>query len=518
MPAPIRVLLVDDEEDALLVTKVRLERQPRGRYTVDWACTYEAGLEALASGRYDVALVDLDLHETQSGLDLTRAAILAGCVTPVVILTACEDGSVEAAALAAGATDYLFKSEVDGHALGRALRHAVERTAALHALRQKESEARTLRERMAVADRLATAGTLAAGVAHEINNPLAAVVANLEIAAEELTRVVADNDDPVMSRVIDVLADARVASSRVATIVRDLQLFARSDEGRTAPVDVRRVVAGALKVAAHEIRHRARVVEEHVDGAVVSANESHLGQVVLNLLRNAAQALPEGHADEHEVRVTTRVVDGRVCLAIADTGSGIAPEHLERIFEPFYTTRPAGLATGLGLAVCHGIVRSLSGEILVHTEVGRGTRVEVWLPAALQRALPREDTPIPRARRATILLVDDDPIVLKALTVALRRRHEVTALTDATAAVTLLEQGARFDVILSDLMMPVLSGPGFFEEVRRRAPGYEKRIIFMTGGAFTSEAAAFLRRVPNHNIEKPVDFRRLEALITSHVP
>ncbi|MBI2892992.1 MAG: HAMP domain-containing histidine kinase [Deltaproteobacteria bacterium] len=241
--------------------------------------------------------------------------------------------------------------------------------------REKASiEARIAAERAAAdADRLATIGVLASGVIHEIANPLACVTASLEFVGE---------GSPPEAAAREALDDARKCAERMAELLRDLKTFARRPDDVAAPVDVRSSIESALRMARHRILAKARVTTELDDVPPVKADPSRLAQVFLNLVINAAQALPDGRASDHEIRMTLEAVNGSVVAEVADTGPGMTPEVAARIFEPFFTTKPRGIGTGLGLAICRTIVTGLGGEITVRSEPGRGATFRVVLPAA----------------------------------------------------------------------------------------------------------------------------------------
>ncbi len=192
---------------------------------------------------------------------------------------------------------------------------------------------------------------------------------------------------------------AREAARRVRQIVRDLRIFSRSEVDATGPVDLTAVLESTLRMAWNEIRHRARLVKDFEAVPAVEGNESRLGQVFLNLIVNAAQAIPEGRAESNQIRVRlAQAQSGQVEVAITDTGPGIPPEVLQRLFTPFFTTKPPGVGTGLGLSICHKIITSIGGSIEVDTEVGRGTTFRVLLRPALRhpsrpRGPPRPGRP-----------------------------------------------------------------------------------------------------------------------------
>jgi PAS domain S-box-containing protein len=232
------------------------------------------------------------------------------------------------------------------------------------------------------ADRLASVGILAAGVAHEVNNPLACVFAALDFIETRTKTWPAPSG--AAEELAHVLADAREGAERVRVVVRDLRTFSGAREGRRTRVDLRPVVESAIHLASNALRHRARVVRDFGAAPAVLADEARLAQLVLNLLLNAAQAISEGHAGENEIRVVTGTdARGQAVLEVRDTGAGVPEELVDRIFDPFFTSKPRGLGTGLGLPICRSIVVGLGGEIRVERRAeGRGTTLRVTLPAA----------------------------------------------------------------------------------------------------------------------------------------
>lgn len=244
--------------------------------------------------------------------------------------------------------------------------------------------------KMMEADRMIAVGTLAAGVGHEINNPLTYVSGGIDFARRTL-RELADDDALAdaehvrreLAEVIEALEDASEGTGRVRDIARDLRTFARHEESqKVEPVDVVPIIELALDMAHHEIRHRATLVRDYADDAVAMGDESRLAQVFLNLVVNAAQAIELGPADENEIEVVTRREDDQIVIEIHDTGKGIRPEDRHIVFEPFRTTKPEGEGTGLGMAISRNIVQSLGGTIEFDSELGVRTVFTVRLPAA----------------------------------------------------------------------------------------------------------------------------------------
>ncbi|MEP7121454.1 MAG: PAS domain S-box protein [Byssovorax sp.] len=383
------------------------------------------------------------------------------------------------------------------------------------------TQQREIMARLLATDRLASMGALAAGVGHEINNPLAYVVANLGFLAEDLPQLVSTLSDDRACEVLECLHDAQEGAERVRQIVRDLKVFSRVDDVENTPVDLERVLELAVSMAGNEIRHRARLVRDYHAIPLVQGNEGRLGQVFLNLIVNAAQSIREGNVAGSEIRIVTRSdPGGEVRVEIHDTGAGIPAELLQRIFVPFFTTKPVGKGTGLGLSICNTIIESAGGRLTVESEVGKGTVFRVFLPVS---SPDRLDAPEPRARlssgclRGRVLIVDDEELVGGALRRLLGREHDVTLVTSGRAALDYLASGAPVDVILCDLMMPAMTGIDVHEELSRTAPHHAARMVFLTGGAFTARARDFLDTVPNERVEKPFDSAALRALVRKAV-
>jgi signal transduction histidine kinase/ActR/RegA family two-component response regulator len=377
--------------------------------------------------------------------------------------------------------------------------------------------------RLALADRMASVGTLAAGVAHELNNPLAYVSANLSFLSDRVVRAgellagrrPEPEDADLAAQLGDAVRDARDGCDRMRMIVRDLKTFSRPDDDHTGPVDLGRVIDAAVNMAWNGIKHRAKLVKDVAGLPPVHGNESRLGQVFLNLLMNAAQSLPEGHADGNHIRVSGAVLpDGRVLVEVKDTGCGIPAEHLARIFDPFFTTKPPGVGTGLGLSICHSIVGAFGGEIQVQSEPGKGSTFRVVLrPAGAARARPAGEVAGAPAARARILVVDDEAMVGSVLARTLRTEHDVQVVTSARAALDLLASGERYDLVLSDLLMPEMTGMDLHEAIEARDADLAQRMVFLTGGAFTPAAREFLVRKQVVCIEKPFEVTALRATL-----
>jgi nitrogen-specific signal transduction histidine kinase/CheY-like chemotaxis protein len=365
-------------------------------------------------------------------------------------------------------------------------------------------------------ERLATLGTLASGIAHEINNPLSYVVANLDFSATELEELLAVPATALPAgfrqRLVDLsaaLSDARVGAEQLRRIVRDVRGFASVGEKAGHPVELTRVIESAVRLVSTKTRERARVQTSFGTVPLVVGSESRLCQVFVNLLANAAEACSPDRRDANEIHVSTRTDiegDGGAIVEVRDTGSGIDPGDLPRVFDAFFTTRRGEDGIGLGLSIVKEIVTSLDGTIEVESEVGKGSLFRVRLPFAMVTPrTARRDSVRANERRGRVMIVDDEPAVLSALNRLVSLHHEVVPIRSGLEALDLLRGGARFDAILCDLMMPELTGMGLHEALVSERPEMATRMVFISAGAFTPEARAFLERVPNDRIFKPFD-------------
>ncbi len=377
---------------------------------------------------------------------------------------------------------------------------------------RKEMEARLIQ-----ADRLAALGTLLAGVAHEINNPLTFTLLGLEQAMMALDAPARGPGTVDLAR--ERLRDVREGVQRIASIVGHLRNFSRPETDTRGLVDLRAVADGAARFAENEIRHRARLTTTYEDIPAIAGSASQLEQVILNLLVNAAQALPEGRAN-NEICIVIRAEGTRVVLEVSDNGAGIEPTAQSHVFEPFFSTKPAGAGMGLGLSICRSIVTEHEGTIEVNSQLGRGTTFRMTLPARSGHAGARVGlstvAPAPASpRRRRILIVDDEPTVGEVLRRFLDANHDVSVVVEGAQALEFLARHADVDVVLCDLMMPRMTGMDLFAAVAQRHPGVERRFVFMTGGAFTPRAAEFLAVVPNPRLDKPFSFADVEAVIAA---
>jgi signal transduction histidine kinase/CheY-like chemotaxis protein len=391
--------------------------------------------------------------------------------------------------------------------------------------RQVEERTRELmqtRDNLARAERLAALGRLSASIGHEINNPLSYVIGNLNYICEELNDDQSERQDAL---ILSAVEDALGGAERIRRIVAELRAFGSSSErdARRA-VDVNQLLEEALKVARGETRHRVRIERRYEPVPKVMADPTRLTQVCVNLIVNAAQAIPEERAGSDGAIVTLRtrtLPNERLALEISDTGVGIREEARERLFEPFFTTKARAGGTGLGLFVSLGIVTSLGGTIEIDGRAGEGTTVRVILPAH-QGAEPEQDevarSSIRGLKNRRLLVVDDDVLVARTLARQLSGHH-VEVVSSGQAALERLSAGkSNFDLVLCDLMMPDMTGMEVYEAVEERCPALAERFVFISGGGVTERSRKFLEAHADRVLPKPIDNRQLCELLVRCEP
>jgi PAS domain S-box-containing protein len=372
------------------------------------------------------------------------------------------------------------------------------------------TEQKITEERMRLADRMSSLGTLAAGVAHEINNPLAYVIANMEFIAKRLD-VLREED------LVGPISAVRVGLERIRRIVQGLKTFSRRDEETIGPVDVVGVIESCVDIAQSQLRHTCRVIRDYTDVPPARGNDARLGQVFLNLLVNASQSFDEHRRDRNEITVRVTEAAERIVVEVRDNGCGIPSVDLPRVFDPFFTSKPIGSGTGLGLSVCHGIVTALGGEITIASSVGEGTTVRVALDRATGGATGRSKQALPKGRRGRVLVVDDDTLLLDAVKRILLEDHEVVTVPTAREAMRRLEVGENYDVVLCDVMMPGMSGLELYAQIASTMPKVAERFVFFTAGAVTERTGSLLEGTANAVLRKPFDPRELLRFVRNRV-
>ncbi len=493
----IRLLLVEDDDVDRAVTRRALEASDVS-ISVREVDTLKAATAALGEETFDCILADLTLPDGD-GLSLT--AIAPGPAFVALTGLSPESGR---RVLKQGAQDYLVKDHIEPYWLGRALEYAIER-----------KRLQLYQRRIEHHDRLASLGQLAASVAHEINNPTAFVAANVENVRRWFdalgSRSPELQQEAGFTELSSALRDSERGLERIGAIVRQLRSFARRpDEVEpVSEVTLSDVAQWAVALTRTHITHSAEF-EFHLtqDVRPFAGRPGRLAQVLTNLLLNASQAVAQ--VDHRIVRLITRQQPDSVVAEVEDSGPGLAPELRPRAVEPFFTTKPAGQGTGLGLALAREITEEHGGTLeLLDSELG-GLKVRVTLPLETGLVLTERKEPASVGRiglqRLTILVVDDEPALRRAYS-RLLRPHSVVAV-DGVEAVEWLQQGdnaQRVDAIICDVMMPQVDGQAVYESAQQLDPSLASKFVFCSGGAFREDMASFLQTIPNPVLLKPTN-------------
>ncbi len=385
------------------------------------------------------------------------------------------------------------------------------------------TDRRLIQAQLVQADRLGAFGMIAAGVAHEINNPLAYSLNNLEMLARRVPQLVArlgargsENQAAAeIEQIEQMLATAREGLERVRHITRDLKTFSRPDDEEVGWVDVHQILESAVNITRGDIRHRAVLVRDYGEIWPVRANTSRLGQVFLNLLLNAAQAIAPDRMRPAEIRLVTRMEGDTVVVEVNDDGVGIPAALVDRVFEPFVTTKTEG--TGLGLYIARSTVRGYGGDIRIAPRSESGTSVHVLLPASGETKPPRQvlEEPVRTPDLPWRILVVDDEVILGGTLRDLlgEVRNVVVTRSGGEALEKIAAAEAPFDAVLCDVMMPGMSGKDLYDQVRTRWPALAAHFIFMTGGATTASLQDFLRTTAIPCLTKPFTRDELEQAL-----
>jgi signal transduction histidine kinase len=511
-PTEARILIVDDE-----VANVRLMERLLARAGYAPLCGTTDSRQVLdlyAAFRPDLILLDLFLPQPD-GFELLaalKALIPDESYLPILVLTADVTPATRQRALTAGARDFLTKPIDPAEVLLR-VGNLLETRRLYRALERHnerlEAELRERTEALLQGEKLATMGTLLAGVAHELNNPLAVVLGRATLLAHKLA------DDPRAADAQKLVG----AAEQAARIVRNFLALARQRPPERTRVHLGQLVQEAMELIIYPLR--VDNVDVQVDLAdslpAVWADPHQLQQVVINLVTNAHHAMRQT-PPPRRLTLSTRhdPVRNWVSLRVTDTGPGISPEVQARIFQPFFTTKPPGEGTGLGLALCQGIVEGHLGTIRVESALGHGAAFVVELPVDPRQtprpeAGPVADAPLIRGKR--ILVVDDEPEVGEILRELLGQDGHVvdTVITGARALERLRER--TYDAILSDNRMPGLDGPGLYRELEHGHPESVHRMILLSGDALPPRTQEFLRKSRVPIIYKPFDLDAVRRVV-----
>jgi signal transduction histidine kinase len=518
------ILIVEDEAIVAHDLQQTLIEQGYDAFAV--AASADEALLRAGVRTPDLVLMDIRLKGMRDGIS-AALELRKRYGVPVVYLTAHADDRTIDRAKVSEPYGYLLKP-VSAAELKSVIEVALYKHARERQERERAEQVRAQEHKEALASRLSSLSTMAAGVAHELNSPLAVVVANAELVAVQLKRQLLDLRSGTLTlpsaerldEVLEAQAELQAAANQIARVVANVRAFARPPATLSGQSEVESALDWAMGECADVLIARARVVKR-IDAGIpgVKIEQQRLRQVLLHLLTNAAHAILPGRAAENEIRVAVRAEGAEhVAIEVTDTGSGMPPEVLERVFEPFFTTRSVGHGSGLGLSICHGIVVASGGTLSAESEPGRGSVFRVRLPAlpssAASGVRPVTLPPglAPPVARPRVLLIDDEPALLRSMRRILAE-HEVVCVESGREALTLIGEGARFDVIVSDLMMPGMTGIELYAELARQRPEYAQRVIFVTGGSLNEKVDRFLCSIPNPRLEKPFGSDELRRTI-----
>jgi signal transduction histidine kinase len=558
---PDRVLLVDDSP---------LVRDFVGGLISDWGFqvatreTGKAALQALETASFDVVIADIDMPE-MSGLDLLTTLRVRGNHIPIIMLSSASRMSDVLRAIHQGAFDYVAKDEAI-EPLRAAIQRALEH---IHLVRQNQALTNTLerlngeledrvrqrtrdletvnnrliaergeleeainrlnetQEQLVQMEKMASIGMLTAGIAHEINNPLAFILPNFELLEEWVECERTGIQHETIRSPVDVLplvSECRRGLDRIVRIIRQLRIFSHPSQQDLGPVDLAAVVRSVFALVERELDGRSRLSLVTEAEARVRANEDQLRQVLLNLIINSAQSLPPDRLDGR-IDLSLQRRGQEVGLRVQDNGCGIPAENLRRVFDPFFTTKPVGKGTGMGLAITRDLITKMGGNIQIESHVGKGTVVTLTLPvwrepAEEHRPVPVEfpRTPTPElvsgleSARLSVVLVEDEMSLLVPLRRMLATEHDVLAFSDALDGMRCLTERVPPDVIICDIHMPNVNGLELYKRVTSVRPHLADRFIFLTGGS-SDDLAALEDEAPRRVLQKPVQRVDLLAAI-----
>ena len=508
---PSRILVVDDEPANVLLLQRMLEDD--GYQAITTTTDSRRVLDLYRGTRPDLIVLDLMMPHLDgiAVLEQLRAEIPADAYVPVLVLTA--DATLEARrrALAAGAHDFLTKPFERFEALLR-IKNLLQTRRLYVALdehnRALEETVRQRTERLMQSEKVAAMGSLLAGVAHELNNPLTVLSGQAQL-------MVGHGDAGADRRA----ATIQRAADRCVRIVRNFLALARQQPPARSEVVLKQVVDAALELVAYELRTEgiALTVEVPEGLPLLWADAHQLHQVLVNILVNAQHAMRR-QTEPRRLAIRVRHAGARVRVEIADTGRGIPPEVLARIFEPFFTTKPTGEGTGLGLSLCRGIVEDHGGTITVESVPGRGTTFGIELPVTPPpRTVTRKPAAAaaPLATPSRVLIVDDETGVAEVVAEAIARDgHRTDIASDGAMALDMLAQHP-YDAVVSDTKMPVMDGEGFYGELAQRFPALRRRFVFLTGDVLSREKRTFLEGTGAPVLSKPCDLDEVRRVLNA---
>jgi len=479
----VRILVVDDDPQAEPLIEMALAEAHFAR-VLEVVGTATEGLRRIEDDEHDVYLVDYRLPDG-NGLELIHEAKAHGATKPFILMTGFGSGDIDEAALREGVADYVEKHLVATH-LERSIRYAVRDWQADRALRDREDQLRQAQKMEAI-------GRLAGGVAHDFNNLLTAIIGYTDVVSERLTADEQTRRD---------VGEIRKAADRAAALTRQLLAFGRKQFLHPEVLDLNDTVNGLMQMLPRVIGEHNQTVARLSPGLWrVTADPSQMEQVLVNLVLNGRDAMPMGgtitietaNVDLTAARIASDAVTlppgPYVMLSVSDTGTGMDADTRAHAFEPFFTTKPKGKGTGLGLATVYGIVDQSGGAITIQTALGHGTSVRIYLPAVSAPVETRAPEPAPNITFGTesILLVEDNDGVRELARRTLRARgYTVIEACNADEAIDVMVRGAQPQLLVTDVIMPGLSGPNLAARLLQHNP--RLRVLYMSG--YSEDATA----------------------------
>jgi len=367
------------------------------------------------------------------------------------------------------------------------------------------AEKQELERKAQVTSRLASVGEMAAGIAHEINNPLTGVVGFSELLLEK------DLPEDLREEV-GIICDG---SKRVADIVKGLLAFARQHKPERSYTDINGIIESTLTLRRYSLETGNIEVSTSLDAELpwTTADTGQLQQVFINIIVNAETEMRKAHG-RGKLTIKTERIDNKIRLSFADDGPGIARENISKVFDPFFTTREVGEGTGLGLSLSHGIISEHKGTIYAESEVGEGTTFIIELPivAEEEEKIERVET-VEEAGKVIggrILVVDDEPTILAFLKKVLDDEgYDVETASGGKEALGMIKN-KRYSLILCDIKLPGLSGVELYEQIGKVVPSLQERVIFITGDVTSADTGEFLKRTKAPYVNKPFDIAKLK--------
>lgn len=508
-PKAARALVVGGEKGERERLRTLLN-EDRGAYQLESFSTAAKALAAARAGAVDCLFVAAELPDLSTAEFLKQlAASNPSRPLPAVIVFGADPHRV-GENIRLGAQDSINLATATREDLMRSVAHARERLASIE-----------LRQRLDLAERLATLGRLAAGVAHEINNPAAYALANLSQLRErtrllraELAKLTETSREPSLAKlgssldeIEEMVVDSLEGVNRIATIVGELQQFARSRPHENTWTDLCEVARVAVRLTKNRIRHRCEVRTQLNRTRRFVADQGKLVQIAINLIDNACKAMTG--APEDAVTVSTGV-DGDVSwLSIEDNGHGVSEELRSKIFEPFFTTDERRTGTGLGLTLSREYAERHRGSLDFEPRAGGGSRFVLRVPTDTGLSVPVNRAPRPSGHRSEahtrVLVVDDEPAVLRAYRRVLSPTYAVTLVNNGREALDRIHDGADFDAVICDINMPQMGGVDFYRQLELNHPELARRVVFCSGGVFGEDAREFIESTRNPVLHKPLE-------------